>query len=31
MPFILRFEPHSDVATLFPKDLGDNDYMHWVD
>jgi hypothetical protein len=31
MPFSLRFEPHSDVHTLFPKDLGDNDYMHWVD
>jgi len=31
IPFSLRFEPHSDVHTLFPKDLGQNDFMHYVE
>ena len=31
IPFSLRFEPHSDVKHLFPKDLGSNPYMHYVD
>ena len=30
MPFSLRFEPHSDVHTLFPKDLQNGDYMAYV-
>ena len=30
MPFSLRFEPHSDVHTLFPKELKINDYMGYV-
>lgn len=31
MPFSLRFEPHSDVHTLFPTDLVDGDYMKYVE
>jgi len=29
-PFSLRFEPHKDVATLFPKDLSGGDYMAYM-
>lgn len=29
-PFTLRFAPHSDVHTLFPKDLQDGDAMKYV-
>ena len=31
MPYSLTFVPHSDVANLFPKDLGDKKYMKYVD
>lgn len=29
-PFELRFEPHTDVNTLFPKELQNNDYSAYM-
>lgn len=31
VPFSLRFEPHDEVHTLFPKDLQGDDAMVYVD